>query len=127
MNILLEILCVAAGGGIGAYMRSVFSAKFDTAPLVFPWGTFAANMLSSFLLGAIVSLAALHDINKFFYLFIDTGFCAALSTFSSLTWQMVEMIRRKLYLNATVYTLSTFICGIALFEASYILTNSIFF
>ena len=114
--IIIDVFCVCLGGALGAILRSKIATRFDSQKSGFPLGTFFANMLASLLLGVIVSLTTQFNIPRFADLFLEIGFCATLSTFSSLAWQIAHMLRLTKYRLATLYAFSTIFVGMLLFE-----------
>ena len=76
----MTVLLVAAGAAGGATLR------YLTAHLLggrLPWGTIAVNLVGSFLLGLFSGLALTGDTMAF----LGTGFCGALTTYSSFAVQ----------------------------------------
>jgi CrcB protein len=67
---------VAAGAALGAPVRYVAGHLFDARV---PGGTIAVNLVGSFLLGLFSALALSGDGTAF----LGTGFCGALTTYSS--------------------------------------------
>ena len=102
MSPLFYIFTVALGGAGGALFREFLSRELNGRAR-FPAGTFTANMLASFLTG----IAA--------YPLVDVGFCATLSTFSALAWEIAEMIKSKKFMSAAIYVSATFAFGMGLF------------
>lgn len=115
MNGLISIVCVASGGALGALARFALAQKFDREWL--PAGTWLANMSASFLLGVIIVFSNAQSIDTYADLFAEVGFCATLSTFSSIAWQIMEMLRAKRFARALLYALITLLCGMAAFYA----------
>lgn len=115
MNYLSTILAVAMGGAIGAMLRYCLSSTLDKNKFDFPFGTFLANMLASFMLGLFLGLAKSEPTSEVFISFTQGGFCATLSTFSSLAFQIASMLRQKRYEEAFAYSLTTFLLGMLLF------------
>ncbi len=121
MSALSDILCVFLGGCFGAMLRGFLSARFDGNILEsYPWGTFAANMAASLLLGIGMGAMLSPAVPRAFGMFFDVGFCAALSTFSSLAWQIAELLRNKFYARTLVYAFATFAFGLVLFLIPYL-------
>lgn len=56
MNALLMFSAAALGGAFGALARYFLAAAWDRK--AFPFGTFAANMSASFILGTLTALAS---------------------------------------------------------------------
>lgn len=113
MNALLMFSSAALGGAFGALVRYFLAASWDGK--AFPFGTFAANMSASFILGILTALASRGVLEGNLAVFSEAGFCAALSTFSSLAFQIAEMLSEKRYLSASFYATSTLMFGMALF------------
>lgn len=112
-SVAVAILCVVSGGSLGALLRFTLAKNFDASG--FPFGTFAANMLASFLLGLFSALANAEELSRTAEIFLDTGFCATLSTFSTLAWQIADMLKKRRLLLCSLYFTATFSMGMALF------------
>ncbi|MFD1426531.1 fluoride efflux transporter FluC [Kroppenstedtia sanguinis] len=103
---LTSCLWVAAGGGLGAIARYLLSpwnrGKF------LPWGTLAANLSGSFLLGWISAAGwGPHAL-----LFTGTGFMGAYTTFSTLHWESWQMVQEQGISRAVIYLGITYTLGI---------------
>lgn len=94
MSPLFYIFTVALGGAGGALFREFLSRELNGRAR-FPAGTFTANMLASFLTGIAVGLQNFGILPESAYPLVDVGFCATLSTFSALAWEIAEMIKSK--------------------------------
>lgn len=113
MNLAVHIFCVALGGAFGALARFWLSSLFDKKE--FPYGTLIANILASFFLGLI---PAGTFTETHLAIFAEIGFCAALSTFSSLIWQIYQYIAELKILRAASYAIITLLCGCAAYYAA---------
>ncbi len=82
---LKSVLIVAAGSALGGVCRFLLSRLVQTAAAgIFPWGTLTVNILGSLLIGLIYGLAARHTtLSPAWLLFLATGFCGGLTTFST--------------------------------------------
>ncbi len=89
-------LLVAIGGAGGAVLRWWLGALLDSA--AFPRGTLLANLVGSLLLGLLVGLA----VGGHSLALLGTGFCGALTTYSSFAVQAHDLGRR-----AATYALLT--------------------
>src|SRR6187549_1366118 len=86
----LQILLVGVGGMIGSILRfatgMLMSKQFGSR---LPWGTFAVNMVGSFLIGLILGFGIKrisetgHISASNWTLFFATGFCGGFTTFSA--------------------------------------------
>jgi CrcB protein len=82
-----------AAAAVGAPLRYlVDGAIAERAEGVFPWGTFVINASGSLLLGLLVGLALYHGFPKAPRLILGTGFCGAYTTFSTFTYETVELL-----------------------------------
>lgn len=81
----MTFLLVALGAAAGAPTRwwvDVFVQRRLTP--VFPWGTFAVNVVGSFLLGVF---AAVWSSNSSWLALFGIGFCGSMTTFSSFAYE----------------------------------------
>jgi len=86
----VSALFVAAGAAVGAPLRWWVDRLVQQrwAPAM-PWGTFTVNVAGSLVLGALTQ-AVVGDSSAF--LLIGIGFCGALTTFSSFTWETYRLV-----------------------------------
>jgi CrcB protein len=88
-----ETLAVFAGGVAGAVLRTILVRHIHHAATEWPWATFIANVGGSFVLGAVAwrfprgpgRSGAPRAV-------LGTGFCGALTTFSTLQVELVLML-----------------------------------
>ncbi len=89
----MTLLLVLVGGAIGAPLRYatdlVVQSRHDS---VFPWGTFTVNVVGSFLLGALAAAVSLTDTPTWVLTLVGTGFCGALTTFSTFGYETVRLV-----------------------------------
>ena len=80
----MTVLLVLLGGAIGAPMRYLtdlfVQSRHDT---VFPWGTLTVNVTGSLLLGGLASAVSNAGAPAWLLTLVGTGFCGALTTFST--------------------------------------------
>jgi len=78
---------------VGAPLRYlVDGAIAERAEGVFPWGTFVINASGSLLLGVLTGLGLYHAFPKVPKVILGTGFCGAYTTFSTFTYETVELL-----------------------------------
>ncbi|HLK01654.1 MAG TPA: CrcB family protein [Streptosporangiaceae bacterium] len=84
----MTVLIVAVGAALGAparYLADVLlTGRHDSR---FPWATFAVNVAGSGLLGFLAALPAGHGLMAF----AGTGFCGALTTYSTFGLETVRL------------------------------------
>jgi len=106
---------VAIGGMIGAVMRystaSYFSRLFHSS---FPYGTFAANIIGCFAIGLIYGLSGrVTWFNREWSLFLATGVCGGYTTFSSFTYENLQLLQNESYAIFGLYSLLSFALGLS--------------
>jgi CrcB protein len=117
----VTILLVALGAALGAPLRYLtdrsVQARHDS---VFPWGTFTVNVVGSALLGFLAGVPAHTGVMAF----AGTGFCGALTTYSTFGYETLRLAedgaRFYAVLNAgagIVAGLGSAYCGLALAQA----------
>jgi CrcB protein len=94
----LSVLAVGCGAFAGALLRWLFGIWFNPLLPAMPLGTLASNLLGGFIIGA-----ALGVFNQFqslppeIRLFVATGFCGGLTTFSTFSAETVTLMLRQQY------------------------------
>jgi CrcB protein len=114
MNQALAIGVVAAGTGVGAITRYL-THHFVSTRLQrdFPWATLLVNVVGSFILGFVVAVAARHAVSETVRLIIGVGFCGGLTTFSTYSYESLDLLRRNQQRHATAYAVGTVVAGLA--------------
>ena len=79
-----QFLLVFLGGGFGSGLRYIIGKYLNSTETGIPYGTFAANIIGSLLIGIILGLAAKNDaLSQNQTLLLATGFCGGFTTFST--------------------------------------------
>ena len=89
MNWLLVIVGAAVGAPLRYLTDRAVQARHDT---VFPWGTFAVNVAGSLVLGAVTSAAVAGAASSEVQLLLGTGFCGALTTYSTFSYETLRLV-----------------------------------
>lgn len=101
----MRFALVFIGGGIGALLRylislwaaAFFPRIFSSQWGEFPFGTFIANIIPSFVIGLILGIDFLRALPLETKLFVGIGICGGLSTFSSFAGESMNLLREKYY------------------------------
>ena len=123
---MTSLLSVAAGGAIGAsgrYLTNV--AIMRLAGPGFPWGTVAANLLGSFMMGVLVVVLA-HKGGMRYAPFLMTGVLGGYTTFSAFSLDAYTLYERGAYLQAGGYVFGSVALGIAGLIAGMAVARGIF-
>ncbi len=96
----MKFLLIFAGGGVGAILRYFFSTLFPHSfnnGYVFPLGTLVVNIIASFILGALLAMDLFNNLTDESKLLVGTGFCGALSTYSTFAVESLKLFKEKYY------------------------------
>lgn len=119
----LNLLAVFLGGGIGAvtrYLTGILCVICLKTNL--PVATFLVNIVGCFIIGFLyiffIEKFQVHPALKFA---LTVGFCGGLTTFSTFSLEISEMIQHSQFVHAAIYILISLIVGlIAVFFGGYI-------
>ena len=102
------LFAVAAGGAAGAAARFLVGTIAGG-----PWGTFAVNVIGSFILGLFAGLMALSwNPAPEFRAFLTVGLLGGFTTFSAFSLDVVLLAERGRLELAAAYLASTVICSV---------------
>ena len=88
-----EIAAIFAGGCAGAVARALLGEALPADPGEWPWATFAANIAGAFLLGWLVTrLQERLPPSAYRRPLLGTGLCGALTTFSTMQIELLDML-----------------------------------
>ena len=118
-------LLVIVGAMIGAPTRyltdRLVQSRHDS---LFPWGTFTVNIVGSFILGFLAAASSRHGLPAPVVAFAGTGFCGALTTYSTFSYETVRLMENgsRFYALANVVAsivagLGSALCGAAIATA----------
>ena len=109
-----DILLVGAGGFAGSvarYLVSVLPAAWTTS--VFPYATFAVNIIGCFLIGMIAVFTDRAElVSPAMRLLLAVGFCGGFTTFSAFSIESVGLIEKGEYVYVCLYITLSVIVGI---------------
>lgn len=110
---LLQLSLVGVAGAVGAlarYLISRFIAERVLSQL--PLGTLLINISGAFLIGLIAGLAGHKLVNPALQLVLATGFLGGYTTFSTMHWEGIQLIRAGSTARGLLYLGGTFALGI---------------
>lgn len=110
----LELAAVGAGGAMGAMGRVGLEHAWPNTAGSWPWATLAVNIAGAFLLGGLMTALRRHEsISITTYRLLGTGFCGALTTFSTIQIELLEMLDHARYTMAIGYVSASVAGGYA--------------
>jgi CrcB protein len=122
----MPVLLVFLGGMLGAPLRYLtdraVSSRHDS---VFPWGTFTVNVVGSFVLGSIAAGVARHGWPNNTALFVGTGICGGLTTFSTFGYETVRLMTAGALRMAAWNVLGSLAAGLAAATAGWALISAL--
>lgn len=119
---MLNLLAVFTGGGLGACLRYLTGVLISgNLKINLPVATFLVNIIGCFLIGFLyVIFVEKLQASKQLKLLLTVGFCGGLTTFSTFSAEVFDMIQNGQLLNASAYTALSVIIGcIAVFFGGY--------
>ena len=113
-------MAIAGGGALGALGRVGLAQALPASAGHWPWSTFAVNILGALMLGYFVTrLQERLPVSTLRRPLLGTGFCGALTTFSTVQIELLRMADQHRYGLGLGYLLASVIGGYcAVFGAS---------
>lgn len=107
-----QLLLVFVGGGFGSALRFLVGKWLNNTESGIPYGTFAANILGSLLIGFILGMAAKNEaLTQNHTLLLATGFCGGFTTFSTFAYENHIFLKSGDFMSFAFYTIASFVVG----------------
>jgi fluoride exporter len=111
------VIAICIGACVGALARWQLSVYFNQSDIL-PWGTLYANLIGGYLIGVCVAVfQQLPELDPLWRLLLVTGFLGALTTFSSFSSEVVQMLIQSRYgiaaLTAAVHLIGSLLLTLA--------------
>ncbi|GGS55091.1 hypothetical protein GCM10010156_12360 [Planobispora rosea] len=106
----MTVLLVAVGGAAGAVLRHLAGLRTSSP---FPWGILLVNVAASFLLGLLTAGALAGWLPVWGLTLGGAGFCGALSTYSTLAYDVMRLAESGERRPAVVNLVFTLVAGLA--------------
>ncbi|MGN6587567.1 MAG: fluoride efflux transporter CrcB [Solirubrobacterales bacterium] len=105
-----ELGAIFLGGAVGAVVRAVLEELLGAGSGDWPWVTFLVNAVGAALLGYWFSLLPHSSYRR---PLLTTGFCGALTTFSTVQVELLEMFDAGRVPLALLYLGASIVAGLA--------------
>ena len=112
LRFMKQLLLVFVGGGFGSALRFLVGKWLNNTESGIPYGTFAANILGSLLIGFILGMAAKNEaLTQNHTLLLATGFCGGFTTFSTFAYENHIFLKSGDFMSFAFYTIASFVVG----------------
>lgn len=109
-----EAVIIGLGGFVGAVLRYFISTRMNKENRL-PMGTLAVNLMGSLLIGLIFGL----ELPKLWTVFLASGVMGALTTYSTLLKELLQLWKGGHRREALLYSMLTFGFGTVLAYAGF--------
>lgn len=92
--LLRSIVAVSLGAALGALLRWVLSVWLNASFPQIPPGTLVSNLIGGYLVGIAIACFATSNLPLEWRLFVITGFCGGLTTFSTFSAELVILLQQ---------------------------------
>jgi fluoride exporter len=98
---LKSFIAIFMGAGLGALLRWWLGLTLNSHYARIPPGTLAANLIGAYIVGVAVAFFATYsELAPEWRLFVITGFCGGLTTFSTFSSEIVALLQQGRSLGA---------------------------
>lgn len=105
------MIFVMLGGFFGAMSRFLMSKALSSINKGFPFPTLIINSIGSFLLGSVLA----SDMSHTMYQLVGIGFLGAFTTFSTFSYETLQLLTKGQFILATCYCVGSIILGASAF------------
>jgi CrcB protein len=107
-------LVVGVAGAVGAVARYLVDGTVqDRSAGPFPFGTLTVNVVGSVILGFLAGYTLSHAGGRTAKTVIGTGFCGALTTWSTASWETVRLTEEGAVSTALAFTVVNLVASFA--------------
>ncbi len=115
----MTLLMIALGAAVGAPARYLTDRAVQSRhESVMPWGTLNVNVIGSLVLGALTGAGT--AVSPAVMALIGTGFCGALTTYSTFSFETWRLIEEESYGSAVANVVVSVVAGLAAAFVGYV-------
>lgn len=116
----MTMLLVLVGGALGASLRYLTDLFITSRHIsAFPWGTVTVNVVGSLILGLTSGAVSATDSPAWLLTLVGTGFCGALTTFSTFGFETVRLVELGALRTAALNVGASLVAGMLAFLAAW--------
>jgi len=120
-------LLIGVGGFIGSvaryYSQQVVSKYF---PSPMPYGTLSVNVLGCLIIGVVYGLFERGNIlSPEWRIFLATGICGGFTTFSTFSYENLQLLRDGEFVYASAYILLSVVLGLLATYGGFLMTKPV--
>ena len=109
---MTKLMHIAAGGAVGAVTRYLLQGIVQPRESVFPWGTWFVNVTGCLLIGFLMAVfTGPYAIRPEYRVGIIAGVLGGYTTFSSFSWEAVQLIEQRQHSLALLYVGTSAVAG----------------
>ncbi|WP_354531250.1 fluoride efflux transporter CrcB [Nakamurella sp. UYEF19] len=121
----MDYLLVAAGAAVGAPLRYLTDRLVQSRRRgTFPFGTLTVNVIGSAILGGVTA-ATLSGAPGTLQVLVGTGFCGALTTYSTFSYETARLWQDDATRQSIVNVVVTLVAGIGAAVAGFAIVNGL--
>jgi CrcB protein len=118
----VTLALVFLGAIVGAPLRYLTDRAVQIRhDSVFPWGTMTVNVVGCLVLGFLAGLGT--SLPSGVAALVGTGFCGALTTYSTFSYETLRLVEQRAYLYAVMNVLISLIAGLGAVFLGYALAG----
>lgn len=117
---ITQLFWVALGGAVGSMLRYGCSRALNM--VIFPFGTMLVNVLGCLAIGVLWGLFTRHT-NEQLRLLLVTGFCGGFTTFSTFTYESIQLMQDNRWATFVAYATLSIALGMVATFFGYKLTS----
>ncbi|MFT4020292.1 MAG: fluoride efflux transporter CrcB [Acinetobacter sp.] len=111
-----SLFAIAFGSILGGWLRWWVGLKLNSIYPAIPLGTVAVNLVGGFIIGFAIAFFAQSQLSSNYKLFVITGFCGGLTTFSTFSAEIVALLQTGRFSTAvlaiTIHVVGALLCTI---------------